>query len=492
MKKIIFTLLIGFFFSKAYAGPSMRRCMLLPVQDSVQGAIGFKVFEEVERYLKESEWCYYKTNSEILNILGNYKRNLEVHMENKDVLRILAEKTKAGSLIKVKVKSNVKGVDVEVRVIGDNGEDVYFKENTSLNRSDPVLVGQTVNNWLDLYSKRIPYDGRIVGVLGEQFTVDIGKTYGVFSGTEIEIKRPLRKKRHPLLKEVVDWDVEKLADGRILQPSRAQSHGRIVRYFSNKKIEINDWVLLLSKKKKTVVVEKGDFEELDDKKNEYKFGKIGKVGIFAVVGSASHSQSGSASKKLSGSNFGMNLKAELWATRKWWGSLDIGKKFGSLSQEEGTFSKDTFDIDMNSLKLKLGYKYLPMGFFYGPQIDGYFGYASYSYGLDTSSSDNITEVSFKGPLLGTNASMPVMKNFRAYLQLDFILSTGFDESTELHTSEEESASNFSVGFGGIYTYSPSMNIEGGLIITNNKVKFVDESEVKIKDSSLQIGATFIY
>ena len=34
---------------------SLRRCMILPIMDSVGGAIGFKVFEEVEKYLKKSE-----------------------------------------------------------------------------------------------------------------------------------------------------------------------------------------------------------------------------------------------------------------------------------------------------------------------------------------------------------------------------------------------------------------------------------------------------
>ena len=49
---------------------SMRRCMLLPIRDSVGGALGFKVFTDVERYLKDSQWCYYTSNSEILNILS--------------------------------------------------------------------------------------------------------------------------------------------------------------------------------------------------------------------------------------------------------------------------------------------------------------------------------------------------------------------------------------------------------------------------------------
>ena len=81
--------------------------MLLPVRDSVGGALGFKVFEDVERYLKDSDWCYYTSNSEILNILSNYKRNLDSVLTNPEVLKIISEKTKTGSLMKVDIVNQV-------------------------------------------------------------------------------------------------------------------------------------------------------------------------------------------------------------------------------------------------------------------------------------------------------------------------------------------------------------------------------------------------
>ena len=113
----------------ANASQSMRRCMLLPVQDTIGGAISFKVFEEIEKYLKDSEWCYYKSNSEILNILGRYKRNFNEHLENVEVLKLISQKTHSGSLIKVEIKGDVRGIEVGLKIIGDSGEDLYFKEN---------------------------------------------------------------------------------------------------------------------------------------------------------------------------------------------------------------------------------------------------------------------------------------------------------------------------------------------------------------------------
>ena len=51
---------------------SMRKCMLLPITDGVGGAIGFKVHEYLERYLKNSNWCYYKSNAGVVGILSNF------------------------------------------------------------------------------------------------------------------------------------------------------------------------------------------------------------------------------------------------------------------------------------------------------------------------------------------------------------------------------------------------------------------------------------
>ena len=108
-KKII---LIAFFIfawsANALSAIEMRRCMLLPIRDSVDGAMAFKIYEEVEYYLKESSWCYYRSNSAILDLLSNYKKSMDAYLENKEVLKILAEKTETGTLIKVKVTNRIK------------------------------------------------------------------------------------------------------------------------------------------------------------------------------------------------------------------------------------------------------------------------------------------------------------------------------------------------------------------------------------------------
>ncbi|WP_127715515.1 outer membrane protein [Halobacteriovorax sp. HLS] len=484
----IFSLIILLFSINTYANESMRRCMILPIKDSVGGAIGFKVYERVEKYLRRSEWCYYKHNSEIINILGNYKKNLDEHLANPEVIKIVAQKTKAGSIIKASVESVGKGVNVSLEVLGDNGTDVYFKEKLQLTTNDPVMIAQTIMNWLDLYEKNIPYDGRILGVLGNQFTVDLGKGYGVFQNDDVEILRPIKKKKHPLFKEIVDWETEKLADGKIFYVSVNQSQGKIDKYVTRKRAEINDWVIVKKDQSNTKNLNNLPYDQ--DSKNDFKFGKLGTAAIFATLGSGKISSStGSDTRNMSGTLFGVNLDVEVWATRNIWTSFELGAKFGTYSKSSGNLTTNENSAANRILKLKVGYKYLPLGFFYGPQLDGYVGYAGYNYGVDSQVGDRIGEVSFNGLLLGGRGSIPIMKKFRAYLGIEFMLTSSYTEEVFLY-GQDESSKHYSIELGTSYAYSPNMAIEGGVDFNSNEAEFAGGESLSFKDTNFKAGVRF--
>lgn len=466
---------------------SMRRCMLLPVRDSVGGALGFKVFEDVERYLKDSDWCYYTSNSEILNILSNYKRNLDSVLTNPEVLKIISEKTKTGSLMKVDIVNQVKGVDLKIKVLGANGSDVFFKEQTRLNTDDPKIIAQTVKNWLTIYEKQIPYDGLVIGVLGNQFSIDVGENRGIFQGNEVIISRPTRKKKHPLLKEIIDWDSEKLGSAKVIHSSDSQATGNVLQYDTNRKLRNGDWVILKRESKPGLIEQKKYVE-----KNEYEFGKLGEVALLFNVGKGSATSDGTTTKKLSGTVLGVDLRTTLWLTRNYFFGLDISRVVGSLSQEEGTLASTSNNMSNSFVRVKAGYKYLPMGFFYGPQVDAYVGYASYTYGLDTSVADGFTEVGFKGLLFGAKGSIPIQKVFRAYMELSLLFSPGFEEEVTVY-GEDDSARNYSVEIGGQYLYAPNMTFDISYGVNSSKASFeTPVRSISVKQSALKLGTTFTF
>jgi opacity protein-like surface antigen len=465
----------------------MRSCILLPIEDSVDNGIAFKVFEDVEHYLKRSEWCYYRSNSEILNILSNYKKSLNSVLSDKNVLRVVSEKTKTGSLIKVDIKSHVKGINVKMIVIADNGEDIYFREEANLDNDDYLLISQTIKNWLDIYEKSIPYDGRVIGVLGNQFTLDIGTDSGVFQEMEVFVVRPYRKKKHPLLKEVVDWETIKIGNGKILFSNKNQSQGQITSYATKKRLKVEDWVLF-KKKNKENYVEKAKFKEEDG----YEFGKIGNISLWFNIGKGSATSNIYNLRKVGGTIFGVDLDGQVWATRNYWAGLKISRRVGTLSKEEGPLVNETNSATISKFEAKVGYKYLPMGFFYGPQVDGYLGYSNFVYSLDKSSGDGFTELGFKGPMLGVKGSMPFKKVYRAFLEFNFVVSPKFTEEDDIY-GNAESASNYGILVGGSYSYNPNMTLDLGYGIDSAKAKFLNPSRtIKVKTSTFKLGTTFTF
>jgi len=356
---LVLFLLINPTFSK---DNNLRNCMLLPVEDSFQDTISFKIFLEIENYLKESSWCYYKYNSEILNILGSYKNNLSAHLRNKNVLRLVSEKTKAGVLIKINIFKKNKGARLRLLIYGSNGTDVLFDETEDISEVDINIMTLTFKNWLNLFSKEVPYDGKIVGILGDQFTVDMGNEMGLMEGSLVKIVRPTLKRKHPLLKRIVDWETKEIASGKIFLSTDISSQGKVYDYEPKQKIKIGDWVIL--DKRKDFTKTKIDTKFYRDVKDQsYNFGRLGEFGILLSFGTGSGTSNESSEnlKKIGGALLGIDSNIELWFTRNFWFEINYGKSFGSFEKEEGSFSSITSNSSFSQLKLKFGFKYLPLG-----------------------------------------------------------------------------------------------------------------------------------
>ena len=465
---------------------SMRRCMLLPISDRLDGALGFKVYQDLEDYLKESSWCYYKPNSEILNILANYKQNLEQHLSNPDVLKVVSRKVNAGSLIRIVLEKKPKGVQIDMNIIGDNGEDVYFKERMFQEGDDIELISQAIKNQLEVYEKQIPYDGKVLGVLGDQFTIDIGKQSQVRIGQDFRVFRPIRKKKHPLLKEVVEWEYEPIAKGKIFNVSEAQAQGVVRVYESRKKLKKGDWVRIDKTTPKKIIDDKA-FPEID----KSEFGKLGSIGIDAVIGQGSSTSFDSSDTRvIDGLLLGLNLEGEVYATRNYWAGLSFGKRFGTYKTSEGTVTVGSNSVGVTTLKIVAGYKYLPLGFFYGPQVDGYIGYNKVTYNLDTSTSDSFGEANFSGLLAGIKANAPIIEKVRALIEFDFTLGTEYEEQVVIFGSAD-SASNLRFEAGAQYAYSPSIMLNATFEIRTSKAKFESPGrEYSFKSTTLNLGAIF--
>lgn len=472
-------------YAHAQDARSMRRCALLPVSDSVGGAMGLKVFEQVEHYLKEGVWCQYQSNSNLLSVFSRYRENLPQHLKTPQVIRVVADKLNVGSIIRIGLTSEINSLVVQLDVLGSGGDDLLYSERTMLNKDDLDLAAQTVRNWLDLYGKLIPYDGKITGILGDQITLDLGKGYPVKVGQDFTVKRFVAMKKHPLLKKVVDWDSKVLANGKIFSLSDDQALGMVKSYKTEQKLQQGDWVRLEAPKEDNSIEPARMTED-----NKDAFGKLGLVSAYGSLGTSSIQTSSNGPKRLGGMLFGVNAKAEAWITRNYFGLLEFGRQFGTLRKSSGQLSSRSTDYQRGTFKIGGGWKYLPLGFFYGPQIDLFGGYASHTYKADYSATDGLGEFGINGIFLGAGTNFPVGRQYRGVVRGEFMPFPGFKDSDGVYGSEKNT-SWLQLELGVKYQYSSTLTLDGLVEMTSAKSSFKGQvRSVSAQDTALKFGASF--
>lgn len=467
---------------------SMRRCMLLPVTDTAGNSLGFKIYEELENYLKTSKWCEYTSSNEVLNIFTRYRDRLKTHLQDEAVVKSVIDRLKVGTAIRVGLVYDVDKINITLDVIGENGADIYLSEKTVVSLEESEHIVTTIINWLEQYESNIPYDGKVVGVLGEQVTITVPKSKRIGIGQDFKIKRLVRKKRHPLLKKVVEWDSILVAKGKIFNISQGQALGQITLYTTNKKVQAGDWIRL------------GDFNYTKIRKgsrmsqfDKYRFGKLGEVTFSLGLTSTSSSATVPAgSHKHTGLTYGIGAKGEMWVTRNYFAMGEFTRFVGNLSKSSGSPDAKNTGLTHGVFKFGGGYKYLPMGFFYGPQINFYGGWANYSYTLDKSAVDGYGEGAIKGLFLGLGANVPVQKGIRAFANGEIMPFPDFEDTDNLYGSTK-SISSLAFELGAQYQFSSTIVLSSSFKVINNTAKFSgNNSQISFRTNTLNVGGKITF
>lgn len=487
MKKIFFLISIFFLILPVWSADTytMRRCVMLPITDSVGGAIGVKVFSELETYMRESNWCSYQSSSDLLGIFSRYKDNLSQHLKTKDVLKVVADKLKVGSIIRINLINEINGVEAQLDVLGDDGETLYFSERSLLIKDNIDIIAQTVRNWLEVYGKIIPYDGKINGILGDQITLDTGKNSTIKIGQEFIVKRYEGVKKHPLLKKVVEWDSKALAVGKVFSMSDNQALGVIKVYKGDTKLQIGDWVRIERQKDDKVL---DTLRYADSPKDA--IGRLGIASAYLNLVSNSNSSSGTSNHRIGGTLIGVDLRGEAWITRNYLATLEYDKSFGTQKKSSGSFTKSSYDTQNTVFKIGGGYRYLPLGFFYGPQIDGFIGYSSYTFAPEYSQNDSIGAATISGIHLGVGASIPFAREYRGLVKAEILPFPSFsDKDSAYGTASSTSLILFE--FGAKYQYTPQMTFDAlvDLLSAKANLKGANKS-FSAQSTSLKLGASF--
>ena len=488
MKKIFFVILV-FVSTQVFAENfSMRNCMILPITDTVGNSFSYKVYEGVEKYLKEAGWCDYKSSANIINIFSKYRDRLPEYLQDPSVIKTVAERLRVGTILRIKLSLDIDQVNLSLDVIGENGSDIYFSEKTVINKIETYPTLNTLKNWLEIYEASIPYDGKVLGVLGDQITFSVPKSKRIAIGQDFIVKRLKQKNKHPLLKKIVEWDSVRMGKGKIFNISKGQALGTIKVYTLDKSVEAGDWIRL-EKYDPRKVLENKDFSKYD----KHKFGRLGDLALtFTLSNHTISTNARNDSIRMNGLVYGISAEAEMWITRQYFVSGEFSRKVGNADSASGSPDKGTTAQNSGVMKIAGGFKYLPMGHFYGPQVNVYTGWAKYSYQLDESPDDGFGAGSIDGIILGVSGNIPLEKGIRLFGGGEIIPFAEFNDDDNIFGSSK-SISSLVLEIGGTYQWSGGLRLVSSLEIINNSAKFSgSNSELKYSDTTLKLGGIFSF
>ncbi len=467
-----------------YASISMRNCVILPVI-SDNDNFSFRVMEDIEAYIKDSNWCYYKSNSKLIDILSKYKKNIGLALQNKEILSLISRKSDAGSIIKIEV-GGVKKNTISMEIYGENGFDLYFKEEVDLREKNIFTITKKIKTWLNDYSSYIPYNGRIIDIKGEEFSIDAGDMLSLNRGKEVNIYRVLEKSSHPLFNKVIDWKKEKIARGKITNSDKRYSQAKVTHYFSNKKIKNGDWIKLDKSSESTLEAKKYKKSDI------YSFGSIGNIKFLFGIHSSKVKTSLTGDSALKGNLFSGEIQGDLWLTRNYWTGLEFENIFSDI-KGSGRAGGITEDVSFKKTYFKFAYKYLPMGYFYGPQMDSIVGLAKHSFDYGNNNAIGFTNYDSSGIFLGFKGMIPIRKIYNINAEIRFILSPKYDLTGRNITVNQTSISSYMVRGEFNYRYNPLTELNLSLKFSSDRVKFVDSDDsLTHRELVLKTGLTFIF
>jgi hypothetical protein len=463
---------------------NIKKCTLLPISDNVEGAIAYKVYSVIENELKNSYWCLYRSNSQLLYKFSQFREQLETMLDEPKVLKLVSEKLNVGSIIRINLQSNLDGILIKLRIYGDDGETIFYEKTTNSKRDDIEIIAQQIKQWLEAFHKEIPYDGIIQGVLGDQIMIDVGRSTKYKVGQEFQVKKLDKVVKHPLLKKVVQYQTTELASGKLFNISDTQIVGLIKRYKNDSSVKKGDWVII----EPITGKELQELKYPEIKKNQ--FGKLGVASLSVTAGDHTVKTKSSEGKKINGNLYGIELKGEIWVTRNTFGQIGYGKKTGNLAKDTNNLSQSSYTSSPSYFKALFGYRFLPLGFYYGPQFDFYGGYTSYTYDVELSAADGFGTHMFTGWSMGIKVDIPLIRTIRGFLRAELMPLIEFEEKDSVYTGFD-TASNLQFEIGGKFQWDPLIGITSSVEITSNKAKFTGTiKEVQYQSTVFKVGLDY--
>lgn len=333
--------------------------------------------------------------------------------------------------------------------------------------------------------KDVPFVGSVTGRDGQSVTLNIGATSGVERGDTLQIATLEQVKRHPLLKQVVDWRFNETGKVQVEQVDERISFGKIIEEEPNRQIMRQQKVIAIQHLPAPKHKASAEIQEKETQREEPP--RIGWVSGGLNLGNFSRSYSSldnTIGKDGGGFAYGFKVDSQLWITKEWFAETGLNFDFWSYSQHDTLAGSSTDSTNIGSgnlvgFRIAGGYSYLVDNDLLGPKGWLKLGYHSNAYSLPSSTADATTPITFKSLFVGLGGDLPIRDGFGAVLDFNLGIINGASENTKL-SGDTNSASDVSFSIGGYYRYTQRISFRGTLDFISNSADFKTNRTVSQK------------
>ncbi|HUP55901.1 MAG TPA: hypothetical protein VM598_00510 [Bdellovibrionota bacterium] len=449
--------------------------------DNVDGLFADYVQNAYKDYFSHQSRFVFQDLSKADAVLKHSKLPYGKLIEDAQVLGQIARSTRAQSLLRTRVSKQGPEYKFTIDWLHSPRMDVLATESWVLEPAKEATglgnVQGSIQTGLDRLFAKLPFVAMVTGRDERSVTVNVGASSGIKRGDTLVIGTLDEVKKHPLLKQIVDWrfsptgkaEVETVDEGLAFARITEETEGRQVgRYQKILQIQGKPF-----KKDEPVII-----NESEEKKDEEP-PRLGWASAALWLGGFSREYNSAAGGKSgSGLLLGMRTEAQLWWNRELFTELGFGFGLWGYSQSDigaattpgpGSIGQSSAASNLVQIKVAAGYNYLGRPDLFDPKGWVKIGYRSNNYSLpatSTASGDLLNPITFNSAFLGMGADLPIRSGWSVLANLDFGIFNSASERGAIPQSAD-SATDVTFFVGVQYRYRNRISLRGGIEVISN-------------------------
>jgi hypothetical protein len=462
---------------------------VLKAWDNVDGLFADYVASAYREYFSRQSRFVLQDLSKGDNLLTTSKIPYYKLIEDPEVLGQLARSTRSQSIIRTKIRKEGAQYRFDIEWLHSPDMEIMSRETFTLQEPrggegfGTAELKARLQLALDRAIRKVPFVASVTGRDNGSVTINVGSTGGIESGDTLEIGTLEQVKRHPLLKEVVEWNFAHTGRVKIEEVEDRISFGKVIEEEPDHQIMRQQKVLQITHAPpESQMSRNGAREERESVVDEPPH--LGWVDAGLNLGGFNRNytaQDNSVGKDGGGFAFGIKTDGQLWFTREWFGELGFNFAYFPYSQKDTLAGASTESTSIGSgtllgFRINAGYTYHLTDELFGPQGRLKFGYRSNAYSLPSSTADASAPITFRSLFVGLGGEVPIRDGYGATLDFSIGILNGVSESGNF-SGNTDSASDVSFSLGGYYRYTQRITFRATLDGQFNNADFKTQKSV---------------